>query len=109
MKIKDLCEKGGIHAVHIADPEREVNGVYIGDLLSWVMGKAESGNAWITIMNNINVLAVASLTDVSCVILAEGVTIDGDILETARAKEINVLRAEAPIYQVALTLSDVLR
>ena len=109
MKVSEIAERLALTPVSQADTTREASGVYIGDLLSWVMGKAESGNAWITIMNNINVLAVASLTDVSCVILAEGVTIEGDILETARAKEINVLRAEAPIYQVALTLSDVLR
>ena len=108
MKIKDLSRLDGIRPVNIADPEREVDGVYIGDLLSWVMGKAESGNAWITIMNNVNVLAVATLTDVSCVILAEGVTLDEEVLELARAKEINVLCAEAPIYETALMLSDVI-
>lgn len=108
MKIKDLlCD--GISAVLLSDPEREIEGVYIGDLLSWVMGRASSGNAWITIMNNVNVLAVATLVDVSCVILAEGVSLDQDVLETARAKEINILSTELPLYEAALLLSDKLK
>ena len=32
--------------------EREIDGVYVGDLLSWVMGRAQSDNAWVTIMSN---------------------------------------------------------
>ena len=43
---------------------------YAGDLLSWVMSHATAGDAWVTIMSNINVAAVASLTEVACVIFA---------------------------------------
>ena len=40
---------------------QEVSGCYIGDLLSWVMGRAKAGDAWLTVMGNISALAVASL------------------------------------------------
>jgi pyruvate-formate lyase-activating enzyme len=55
------------------------------------MGKANSGDAWITIMSNVNILAVASLTDCACIILSEGVTLSDEIIETAKEKGINVL------------------
>ena len=91
MTVIDLCKLDGFSEVILPEPDREIEGVYIGDLLSWVMGKARSGDAWITIMSNINTLAVATLTDVACVILAEGVTLEDEVLEAAKNKEINAL------------------
>ncbi len=105
MKVNEL----GLKALAMPDGEREVTGVYIGDLLSWVMGRAQADNAWITIMSNVNVIAVASLADVSCVILAENVALDEKILETANAKNINVLSSDKPIYETALALADKLK
>ena len=72
MKVEELLNHG-FSEISLPEPDREIKGVYIGDLLSWVMGRATSGDAWVTIMSNINVIAVAQLTDVACVILAEGV------------------------------------
>lgn len=83
-----------------------MTGCYIGDLLSWVMGKASSGDAWITIMSNINTLAVATLTDVACVILAEGVTLEDEVLEAAKNKEINVITTKLSAYEAALIVKD---
>lgn len=108
MTVKGLCEKTGLTAISMSDGDREIEGVYCGDLLSWVMGKAESGNAWITIMSNINVIAVASLCDVSCVILAEGVKLDEDAEKAAKDKDINILSSEKSSYEIAIKLRDML-
>lgn len=90
-------------------PDRAVTGAYIGDLLSWVMGKAREGDAWITIMTNINTVAVATLCDVSCVILAEGTTPDEDTLRTAESKGINIISSNLSAYETALKLSGIIR
>ena len=108
MTVKVLCEKTGLIPVSLPQGDREIEGVYCGDLLSWVMGRAESGNAWITIMQNINVIAVASLCDVSCVILAESVKLDADAEKAALAKGINILSSEKSSYEVAHMLGNVL-
>lgn len=105
MTVNELCVSCGFEAICMPDGERIIDGVYIGDLLSWVMGRAFEGNAWITIMNNINVIAVASLSDVSCVILAENVHLETDVLETALQKGINVLSSPLPSYETAMTLA----
>jgi len=105
MKVKDLALAEGFKAVTLPCGEREICGVYIGDLLSWVMGRASSDEAWITIMSNVNILAVASLADTSCIILAEGVTLSEDIIDTANEKEINILSSEKSIYDIAVYLS----
>ena len=72
------------------------------------MGRAQMDNAWITIMTNVNVIAVASLADTSCVILAEGVEMPADLVETALEKDINVLRSTQPIYETAIQLAGLI-
>ena len=92
--------------IALPDGDREINGVYIGDLLSWVMGRAQADNAWITIMSNINILAVASLADTACIILAEGVEVAQDVIDTANAKGVNILSSSEPAYEIACTLKE---
>ena len=105
MTVKELSEMKEFSVIAMPKPKREVSGIYIGDLLSWVMGKASSDNAWITIMSNINVLAVATLCDVATVILCEGVTLTSDVVEAAEEKGVNVLSTELSAYEAALLLS----
>lgn len=108
MTVKGLCSLDIFEEIALPDPDREVEGVYIGDLLSWVMGRANSGDAWITIMSNINVLAVASLADTSCIIVAEGVSLEKEVVETAKQKGVNILSCNAGAYDAAVFLSQVL-
>ncbi len=109
MTAKELSAVSGFTALALPSPEREISGCYIGDLLSWVMGRAMSGDAWITIMSNQNVIAVASLADISAVILAEGVTLPEDMLELAMEKEINVFTSPIPTYETAKKLFSLLK
>ena len=108
MKVSELACLEGFGTIAMPDGEREINGVYIGDLLSWVMGRANADNAWITIMSNINIIAVASLADVSCIILSEGVTVDDEIIATAEQKEINILSSALPSYETAVKISEMI-
>ena len=108
MTVNDLCKSDSFTPVVLAEGDREIEGVYIGDLLSWVMGRAKSGDAWITIMSNVNTIAVATLADTACIILAEGVSLDEGVKETANAKGINVISTSLSAYGAALELSRVL-
>ena len=108
MTVNDLIKSEAFSEVVLCEPDREIEGVYIGDLLSWVMGRAKSGDAWITIMSNINTIAVATLADTACIVLAEGVTLDDGVKETAKAKGINVVSTSLSAYAAALKLSTLL-
>lgn len=101
MKVNELASLDGFSALALPDGEREICGVYIGDLLSWVMGRAKADDAWITIMSNINIVAVASLADVACIILAEGVQLEKTVVETAEAKGVNVLSCSLPAFEIS--------
>ena len=109
MTVNELAADAMFRPLALPDGEREVGGVYIGDLLSWVMGRAQSGNAWITIMSNINIVAVASLTDVACIILAEGVVPDETVRKTAEQKGVNVYTSEKTAYELAAALASLLQ
>ncbi len=108
MTVNDLLLNENFSAITLPNGDREISDVYIGDLLSWVMGRAKADDAWITIMSNVNILAVASLADTACIILAEGVTVDESIKATAVDKEINILSTDLSIYDAAISLNDML-
>lgn len=108
MTVNNLLENKNFSAVTLPDGDRIISDVYIGDLLSWVMGRAKSDDAWITIMSNVNILAVASLADTSCIILAEGVTVDESIKATAIDKEINIISTDLSIYEAAVILNGLI-
>ena len=104
MTVEQLINDANLRAVCVTEPEREIEGVYVGDLLSWVMGRARENDAWITIMSNVNILAVATLSDASCVILSEGVSLDDETCKTAIEKGINVLTTDLTSYAAATKL-----
>ena len=108
MTVKQLIDICGFTAAALPDPDREVSGVYIGDLLSWVMGRASADEAWITIMSNRNIVAVATLADTACTILAEGVSPDEGVADLATEKGINILQSDLSAYEIALRLRDAL-
>jgi hypothetical protein len=89
-------------------PEREINAVYCCDLLSAVMGGAPEGCAWITIMNNINVIAVASLTDVACVVVAAGSAPDEAVVAKADEQGVILFASADPIFETALSIHALL-
>ncbi|MBQ9761127.1 MAG: hypothetical protein IJW16_07240 [Clostridia bacterium] len=105
MTVSEMAQKLALTPVAMPDGDREVEGAYIGDLLSWVMGRAQSGNVWITIMSNLNIVAVASLADVACIVLAEGVTVDETVARTAADKDVNILSTSKTAYEVAAELA----
>ncbi len=108
MTVKELCQKNGYEVLCMPDPDREVTGGYAGDLLSWVMGRATEGDAWITIMSNVNIIAVASLADPSCIILSEDVSPDAGVKERAEAQGINLLKTQKNTFSVCAEIAPLL-
>ncbi len=105
MTVNELCRALDAKSFCLPDGGREVIGAYAGDLLSWVMGRAQADCAWVTIMSNLNVVAVASLADVACVILAEDVIPDDDALARAKTQGINLIGSPLTSYELCVRLS----
>lgn len=108
MKVSELISELKLEEITVSDPNREVCGAYTGDLLSWVMTRLQEDCAWLTIMNNINVIAVASLADASCVILTEMAEVSDDVVNKAKAQNINLLRTEKSSFEISYLIGKML-
>lgn len=110
MTVKEMAAACGWTLLAGGEGENnQVDGCYIGDLLSWVMARAQSGNVWITVMGNVNAIAVATLTDVSCIVLTENATLDEEAAKKAELQEIPVYSCEANSYQTAVKVYELLK
>jgi len=88
--------------------DREISGGFACDMLSWVMSRLQAGQAWFTVLNSVNVLAVAVLAECSCVIMTENVEMESDVLSRAIEKKIVVLTTPLPTYEACVVLSKTL-
>lgn len=104
MKLKDILTLPECRVLAEGDPQRELSRVFCCDLLSIAMGKAPADGVWVTVMGNRNTLAVASLTDAACIVLAEGVSLDEGTLAKAEEEGIAVLSTDLPSFDIALEI-----
>ena len=109
MTVAETAARLGWRGFHMAEPERPVSGGYAGDLLSWVMGRAGQDCAWLTIMSNQNVAAVALMAEVACVVLTEGVVPDETLRQRAEQQNINILGTKLSTFDAASVLKQLLR
>jgi len=102
MTVKDIIEKMNLKVYSGENNlDNTIKGGYVSDLLSDVMGFAQEGNAWVTLQTHKNVIAIASLKELACVILVKGNEPDEDMLEQAKEEEIPVLGTTEQTFEVA--------
>ena len=106
MTVKEAIAAYQLEALALPAPDREIRGGYCGDLLSWVMTRLQHDEAWVTIMNNVNVIAVASLADAACVILTENAEVEDAVIAKAEEQGVNLLRSARSSYEVCLLLGS---
>lgn len=109
MTVQSLCEQ--LQCKLLAGErglDRAVTGCYIGDLLSWVMGRADGDTVWITVMGNVNAVAVAKLADISCILLCEDAHLDEEAKAQADANGIPVLASSRQAYPLAVAVAGLL-
>jgi len=105
MTVKTLCDELGWTVLTEGDLSREITGCYCGDLLSWVMSKAQDGDCWLTVMGNINAVAVAVLTDCACIVLTENAALDDEAKARAEQQDVTILTTGLNAYQAGVALS----
>lgn len=106
MTVGELAENCGFELEAGKDAlDKEVSGGYCGDLLSWVMGRAEAGCAWVTVIGNVNAVAVAVLANVACIILAQGAELDGEAKKRAEENDIPVFKSEKSSFELSIQIA----
>lgn len=101
MTVKELVDLFNLEIVAGPDLEKEIDGVYIGDLLSNVMARAEKDNLWLTVQGHQNVVAVALLVELSAVILVEDFEYEKNAVRRACQKGVNLLKTKKKSYDLA--------
>ena len=105
--VQQLIDSGLFALLNKGDEtEREITVPFCCDLLSIAMGKAPAGSVWVTVMGNKNTLAVATLADVACIVLAEGIGMDEGTLEKAEEEGIAILATELPVFDIGLEIYE---
>lgn len=100
MKVKELLEKTN-WPVTASDEalEKEISGVFCGDLLSWVMGNCEPANVWITVQTHLNIVAVAALKEISCLIIVQDAEVPQATLDKVLEEDIALFQVKGSAYE----------
>jgi len=99
MTVVELTQLTHWTMINAGPLESVIEGVYVGDLLSYVMGNAGPNQAWVTMQTHQNVIAIASLKEFSVIILIDGNTMDEEALQSARDNDISILVSPLPAYE----------
>lgn len=86
--------------------DNEVTGGYASDLLSCVMAGAQKGNVWVTLQAHMNVIAVAALLELACVIITEGAFLDDEALARANQRGVVVLSTDQGSFATVAQLAS---
>lgn len=105
MKIKDILENSNFELINNpVNLDNDINELFASDLMSHVMGFAETNDCLITVLNNINVMGVASLLDFSGVIFAHNVNVNEHIINKANELEIPLLKTKLTTVNAVLEI-----
>ncbi len=108
MTVQEFAELQKLNILVAADTSRRIGGGYCGDLLSWVMSRAQSDDCWFTVMGNVNAVAVSVLADCACIVLCENAPLDEDAQKKAEQQGVNILSSGQNAYTLSAALSKVL-
>ena len=81
--------------------DKEISGGYTSDLLSDVMGNIEDGVVWITLQTHKNVVAIASLRDISAVIFVKGLKPEEATVVQSKMEGIPLLGSELEAFELS--------
>jgi predicted transcriptional regulator len=99
MTTRDLIEKIGLKALSKFE-HREVEGVFVSDMLSDVMAGAKSGNLWLTIQTHKSIVPAANLVDVSAVVITSGKEVPKETVDLASKYNIAILSSQLPTFEL---------
>jgi len=101
MTIREIAAALGAEILHDDFEDSELSGAYTSDLLSDVMAYAREGGALITIQAHKNTVAVATLTNISVIIICNSRPIPEDMLNAAKNEGIAVLLSKENQFTIS--------
>lgn len=80
--------------------DKKVEGGYVSDLLSDVLGNAKADQIWITLQTHKNIVAIAQLKGLSAVVLVKGLVPNQDTIQKAEEEKIVLLGSEKQSFDL---------
>ncbi|MFZ5990129.1 MAG: DRTGG domain-containing protein [Bacillota bacterium] len=109
MKVMEFAELLGMKVLTSGEGiEKDITGMYICDLLSWVMSRANKGDAWVTVHTHMNIVAVALLSEIPCIIIPENIDVEEPTLKKASQEGIAILSTDKNAFRIALEAGKLL-
>lgn len=105
MTVSEICGALGGEVQCAGDGGREITGATAGDLLSFIMGTAPEGAAWVTVQAHLNVAAVAVLKDLPLIIIASGRKAPDDLIERCNTENIAIISVPDSLYATCVKLA----
>ena len=106
MKTSELAALLDAQTVTHGEADADVTCGYACDLLSWVLAHGRKGMAWATVQTHVNVVAVAVLMEMACVILTEGNKLEPASAAKAEEEGLTVLETEKTTFEVCAILAE---
>ncbi len=103
-----LCEKLSLKCLTDNNCEKNISGCYISDLLSLAMGRVEKDNIWISVQTNLNIVAIAVLTEAACVIVPESIEIPSLVIDKAKEENVIIFSSPDTAYELAKKIGDLI-
>ena len=110
MTVKEIAEKLNLKVCCGASGlDREIKGGYTSDLLSDVMGNAGEGNIWITLQTHKNIMAIASLKELSAIVLVKGFQPEADTITESETENIPILSTSRQTFEITGEIFELLK
>lgn len=109
MNVEKYAKAMGLTALTNCRQDKTITDAYIGDLLSVVMGNCDEGNVWITVQTHPNILTVADLNDVACVVIAGDTAVEQSLIDKAEDLDVCLFKSEKEAYELAWRTHEVLK
>lgn len=106
MKLTELIENLPLQKLNQVSFNAEVEGVYIGDLLSFVMAHGQEKCLWLTVQRHLNVVAVAELVGFSAIVFVQGIHPEAETIAKADELHIPLLKTTLTAYELAKVLGN---
>jgi len=108
MVVSEIAEKLNLEILNEGDLGKEIHGCYCSDLLSHCMSNIEANNLWITVQVNINIVAIAVLTELAAIIISQDMCVEESVLNKAKEENITILKSNMPSYELCLAVGNLI-
>ena len=108
MRLAEVKEKLGLESrADPVDPDIEVTGGHVSDLLSEVMANSAKGQLWMTLQTHQNIIAVATLKEHAAVVVVAGREPEPETIEKARSEKVPLFTSPLSAFELAGRLYEI--